>query len=145
MRHIDWPDGARSALVIGVAHPREKPELDWSSPSGNTPGNQLLIDIAAQVAAWAERSVGARAWPMKYWVEEGGLYMKDAAVLAGLGCIGRNNLLITPEYGPRVRLRVVLLDAELTATGPIAVRSLPTGAMRPCRGACPRGRSTGGC
>ena len=55
---------------------------------------ELLMDIAAQVSVWAEETLGARAWPQTYWVEEGGVYMKDAAVLAGLGCIGRNNLLV---------------------------------------------------
>jgi epoxyqueuosine reductase len=137
-RHVDWPADARSALVIAVAHPREKPELDWSSPSGNTPGNRLLMDIAAQVSVWAEESLSARAWPQSYWVEEGGVFMKDAAVFAGLGCIGRNNLLVHPDHGPRLRLRVVLLDAELTPTGPIPFDPCD-GCDEPCRRACPQG------
>jgi len=37
-----------------------------------------------------------------------------AAVLAGLGGLGANNLVITPEYGPRVRLNTVITTAELT-------------------------------
>jgi epoxyqueuosine reductase len=56
---------------------------------------------------------------MPYWVEEGGINLKDTAVLGGLGCIGKNNILITPELGPRVRLRAMLLDEELMPTGPI--------------------------
>lgn len=35
---------------------------------------------------------------------------KYAAVNAGLGWIGKNDVLITEEYGPRVRLSVVLID-----------------------------------
>ena len=42
---------------------------------------------------------------------------KLAAHLAGLGWIGKNCLLITPEMGPRVRWGTVLTDAPLTATG----------------------------
>lgn len=38
---------------------------------------------------------------------------KHAAVAAGLGTIGRNGLLITEEYGPRVRLACVLTDAPI--------------------------------
>jgi epoxyqueuosine reductase QueG len=39
---------------------------------------------------------------------------RHAAALAGLGEIGLNNLLITPQYGPRVRLNSVITRAELT-------------------------------
>ncbi len=41
------------------------------------------------------------------------------AVDAGLGEMGRNGLLITPEYGPRVRLCKVLTDLPLTPDKPI--------------------------
>ena len=40
-------------------------------------------------------------------------------MLAGLGCIGKNNLLVTRQYGPRVRLRALFLNAEIQPTGPI--------------------------
>lgn len=38
---------------------------------------------------------------------------KHAAQLAGLGTIGHHSLLITPEYGPRVRLACILTEASL--------------------------------
>ena len=38
---------------------------------------------------------------------------KDAAREAGLGSIGRHGLLITPQFGPRVRLACLLTDAEI--------------------------------
>ena len=38
---------------------------------------------------------------------------RHAAVLAGLGEIGLNNLLLTPKYGPRVRLNSVITTAPL--------------------------------
>ena len=38
---------------------------------------------------------------------------RHAAELAGLGRIGRNSLLITPQYGPRVWLMSVITTAEL--------------------------------
>ena len=34
------------------------------------------------------------------------IHVKVAAMLAGLGCIGRNSLLITPQYGPHARFAV---------------------------------------
>jgi epoxyqueuosine reductase len=41
---------------------------------------------------------------------------KHAAELAGLGTIGRNSLLITPEFGPRVRLACLLTEAPVETT-----------------------------
>ena len=38
---------------------------------------------------------------------------KHAAELAGLGTIGRHTMLITPGYGPRVRLAGLLTDAKI--------------------------------
>lgn len=43
----------------------------------------------------------------------GVLSHRHAAVEAGLGEIGLSNLLITPQYGPRVRLDSVVTDAPL--------------------------------
>ena len=44
--------------------------------------------------------------------------LKTAAVRCGLGCQGKNTLLITPDYGPRVRLVSVLTTAELEIDEP---------------------------
>jgi epoxyqueuosine reductase len=41
------------------------------------------------------------------------------AIDAGLGELGRNGLLITPQYGPRVRLCKILTDLPLTPDKPI--------------------------
>ncbi|MGE4284633.1 MAG: 4Fe-4S double cluster binding domain-containing protein [Clostridia bacterium] len=38
---------------------------------------------------------------------------KTAAVLSGIGWIGKSGLLITPEFGPRVRLGTILTDMPL--------------------------------
>jgi epoxyqueuosine reductase QueG len=48
-----------------------------------------------------------------------GLYLKEAAVLAGLGPIGKNNLLITNRFGSQVRLRAIVTSAPLTCGVPI--------------------------
>jgi len=41
---------------------------------------------------------------------------KHAAQLAGLGTIGRHSLVITPDFGPRVRLACLLTEAPLEAS-----------------------------
>jgi epoxyqueuosine reductase len=138
---VTWPDGALSAIVIGVEHPFGKPEMDWweKGPSGgNTPGNRLLMRINSDLAAWLEGDMGIRCFQLPYHIERGGAYMKDAAVLAGLGHIGLNNLLVTPGFGPRVRLRMMLTAADLPSTGVTGPDPCEE-CGAPCRAACPRG------
>jgi epoxyqueuosine reductase QueG len=48
----------------------------------------------------------------------GTIPLKYAAYKAGLGAIGRSSLLITPEYGPRVRLSAIVTNAPLTPSLP---------------------------
>jgi len=45
---------------------------------------------------------------------------KHIAVQAGLGWIGRNNLLVTEEFGCRIRLASVLTDMPLESSAPLA-------------------------
>ncbi|MGD2144222.1 MAG: epoxyqueuosine reductase [Anaerolineae bacterium] len=134
---IKWPAKVKSALVIAFSHPQDEPELDWTNASGNTPGNRILQRINRKLAAWIGEALGIETHRMPYWVEKGGIYLKDTAVLGGLGCIGRNNMLITPELGPRVRLRGMLLEDELTPTGPITFDPCD-GCEEFCRKACPQ-------
>ena len=48
----------------------------------------------------------------------GELSLKHAAVAAGLGIMGRNRLILTPEYGPRVNFGAVITDAPLVPDSP---------------------------
>ena len=60
---------------------------------------------------------------------------KTAAVRAGLGWIGRNCLLVTPEYGPAVRISTLLTDAPLDCARPALEPRC--GECRACVSACP--------
>jgi len=132
---FDWPAPARSVLVIGLSHPKVRPELDWWDGRG-TLGNRALIDIVEKTRQWIEDDLNIATRKLAYHIEKGGVFLKDAAVLAGLGCIGRNNLLITPGYGPRIRLRALFLDAALAPTGPIAFDPCADCRVN-CRKVCP--------
>ena len=134
-----WPQYAKSAIVVAVEHPEEKPQLDWwrDGLKGGTPGNQLLITIISHLTAWLRKEKGCEARGLHYFVANGGIFLKDAAVMAGLGCIGKNNMLVTPAYGPRVRLRAALIDIKLQATGPSDFDPCAACDM-PCRKVCPQ-------
>ena len=131
-------EGARSVLVISMRHEANESELDWwARVPGSTRGNRRLIEIAADLTQWLKDEFGMVARLAPYQIESGGIFLKDAAALAGLGVIGKNNLLVTPEFGPRVRLRSLLLDAELTPTAPVDFSPCRE-CNEPCRKACPK-------
>jgi len=60
---------------------------------------------------------------------------KKAAVLAGLGFIGKNALFISPEYGSKLRLATVLTDMPLAAASHVMERGC--GSCEICKNACP--------
>ena len=64
-----------------------------------------------------------------------------AATSAGIGWVGKNGLLISPEHGPRLSLATVLTDAPLAADAP--VEASRCGACTLCRDHCPSGAITG--
>ena len=132
---VTWPARARSVVVIGVHHPLHKPELDWWYGLRDPPGNRLLRGIIADLCSWLTAVHRVGVFHLPYHIEKGGIYLKDAAAWAGLGCIGKNNMLVSPEYGPRIRLRALTLDIEVPSTGPVSFDPCHHCDQR-CRKAC---------
>ncbi|WP_428607525.1 epoxyqueuosine reductase [Sedimenticola sp.] len=101
--------------------------------------NRILDEIALKAANHLQHS-GYRALPVpaaqildrQNWY--GAISHKAVARLAGLGWQGKNLLLITPEYGSRVRLVTLLTDAPLAVDAPIENLC---GKCRLCVDACP--------
>ncbi|HZN18095.1 MAG TPA: hypothetical protein VFB84_07910 [Micromonosporaceae bacterium] len=79
---------------------------------------------------------------------EGPLSLTHAAVAAGLGTLGLNGMLLTPEYGPRVLLAAVVTHAPLEPTPrqPTALQpmSLQPTELQPTPGLC-LGEACGRC
>ena len=116
-------------IVIGLYHDPGKPELDLWEPGLGTPGDRILAGIGKDVVRWLQENHGTSARIIPYQIEDGGIYLKDAACLAGIGRMGRNNLVIVPRYGPRVRFRAVWADLDCPEPD-------QPGAEDPCRD-CP--------
>ena len=136
LQEFEWPENARSALIIALSHPLDKPELDWHLESGLLPGNWYLEEINRKLSTWINEEYGIITHHVNYAIHRNGIYLKDLAVLSGLGCIGKSNLLINPEFGPRLRFRAMLLDAELIPTDPIDFDPCE-GCEEFCRKLCP--------
>jgi epoxyqueuosine reductase QueG len=112
--------------------------------------NRELCSLSYRVAAYLE-DLGYLALPLdnetgQEYFKEGGkfrmladLSLRHAAVLAGLGEIGAGAFLVTPRFGPRVRLVAVITTAPLRPDPMLTKEPLKWGVLcRPeaCGAAC---------
>ena len=100
----------------GEAEPGELLKVHTDYVSGSL--NRAVHEMSAHFRAKGFRSLPL---PAKIPTDERFLKalfsFKHAAYLAGLGTIGRHSLLITPEFGPRVRLACLLTEAAVEPWG----------------------------
>ena len=70
----------------------------------------------------------------------GMLSLKHLAVETGLGSFGYHSLLVTPQYGPRVRLTAIVTDADIKPKDkPLSVNLCDMCVGKPCISSCPAG------
>ena len=105
--------------------------------------NALLDQIAFRMANELERA-GFSAFPVAASQSQGKgnpyagiLPHKTAAVLSGLGFVGKSGLFLTNEYGSKVRLATVLTDMPVVSTRPVIENGC--GDCTACMRACPAG------
>jgi epoxyqueuosine reductase QueG len=116
---------AKRMLVGSIESPRNE-----ISTSQNVTLYQELDRISYAIGCFLEER-GYRAatipsyMPVEMTSETKGLVgvvsLRHVAQAAGLGVLGRNNLLITPHRGPRVRLGAVVTTAPLDPDEPISL------------------------
>ena len=107
--------------------------------------NRLLDELAFKAAVALQKdgfnSLPVPASQLLDWDKlYGAISHKAIARVAGLGWQGKNLLLITPQYGSRVRLVTVLTDAPLQVAQAMENRC---GKCMQCRDACPVGAIKG--
>lgn len=123
---VDWPNLLKdSELITGPVRQLVAQNYIYMK-AGYHVVNQKLEQMALDLALRLEES-GQRSlyFPSTYgeyapiMEQVPGLYApfshRHAAVRAGLGEFGMNNLVISPDYGPRIRFISVITRAELTA------------------------------
>lgn len=121
---------ARTVVVFGIPMLRgsiESPSLHSAAISTHASYKELER-ISYAVSKYLERQ-GCRvamvvpASPIEMSKETKGLLgdisLRHAAVGAGLGTIGKNRLLLTEKWGPRVRLGAVVTEAPLSPDKPM--------------------------
>ena len=55
---VKWPEKAKSILAIAVAHPEDRPELDWWHGQISPSGNKLLINTVKALSCWKVNILG---------------------------------------------------------------------------------------
>ena len=145
---MDLPEGLTSVIVICHSMDHDLLRTVPSALSGTATGLGYSDDVVTLLAlAQYIRNLGYRAYAS----------MNDTAssipfaIKAGLGEYGRHGMLITPDFGPRIRIGKVFTDLELAHDRPLSVwrqgvlrrlsalqRCLPTGGH--CQGRAERDR-----
>jgi len=112
------PDSVRYAVVMLMVQPRALNQIGPSTLATSTSSGQgyAQMGLAAVALAQAIRSLGYVAIPS---MNDTALCV-PMAVDAGLGELGRLGYLITPEFGPHVRIAKVLTNLPLVPDPPIA-------------------------
>jgi epoxyqueuosine reductase QueG len=84
--------------------------------------DRIAFHVAKYLQGEGHRALQVPASP-PYDLERnmGDLSHRHAAQLAGLGVLGKNSLLLAPEFGPRIRLTSVITDATLEPSAPLDV------------------------
>ena len=99
--------------------------------------DRIAFDMTALIQRAGGMAVPIAASQIVDWEgQRGHLSHKAVAQAAGLGWRGRNNLLVTPALGARVRLVSILTDLPLLTDSPLD-RSCAQ--CRRCIAACPAG------
>ena len=113
---IEFPEEVRYAVVMAVAMDELGIATSPQGPAAAATGlaYSRMAFIASSLAEFV-RNLGYTAIPDG---NDGSLSI-PLAIDAGLGQLGRHGLLITPEYGPRVRLCKVFTDLPLETDSPV--------------------------
>ncbi len=142
MKPQELPDGLSNVIVIAQAMDHDLIRTVPSALSGTATGIGYSKDTVVLLAlAQYIKNLGYRAVPS----------MNDTALAipyalkAGLGEYGRHGLLITEEFGPRVRLGKIFTDLPLSHDQPktFGVKEF-CDSCRACTDACPAKAIPGG-
>src|SRR4030065_2464728 len=102
----------------------------------------IFLDSIGLMITSAIQDLGYQAMPIPasqivdWKTQKGHLSHKHVARAAGLGWIGRNNLLVNEKFGSRIRLVTILTDLPLMIDHP-SIKDC--GSCRACLSVCPAG------
>lgn len=127
--------GSKTVIILGLY--LYDIILDSWNKDPDTGKNYHFADsILENFCARLKNFLSNEGYDSKIISYEPGLFLKDACALAGIGPIGKNNLLITEEFGSQVRLRALVTTAPLVC-GKSILKSKYCEGCNKCIEACP--------
>ncbi len=148
-RPSDLIDNAKCVIVFGKRVPNSV--FNSKSPVPYTKVNDAILEELVNIGIKASlvledngiMGLPIPSEPYEYWEPENKkgkaiLSLKEAGFYAGLGGIGKNNLLTNKEYGNRILLNAVIVDREYEADD-LQESSFCTDSCTLCIDNCPSG------
>lgn len=141
--YCEYKDSYRSAMVLAVPYGEQLTPDDYTEERFDrgihTAKNRLETVLAGIELILQKHRV-------KYWIppvaqenetELRALFSyKTAAARAGIGWFGKNDVIITERYGPRVRLSAILIDETFAYGEPVTAGRCPDDCTE-CIDICP--------
>ncbi len=141
--YCSYRESYRSALVFAVPYGEQLTPDNYTEErfeQGIQTAKGRLETVVAEIELILQKH------RVKYWIppvaqvnetELRALFsFKTAAARAGIGWFGKNDVIITERYGPRVRLSAILIDEVFTYGPQITVGRCPEDCTR-CIDICP--------
>ncbi len=141
--YCDYHESYQSALVFAVPYGEQLTPDDYTEErfeQGIQTAKGRLETVVAEIEQILQKH------QTKYWIppvaqenetELRALFsFKTAAAHAGIGWFGKNDVIITKKYGPRVRLSAILIDEVFAYGRPITVGMCPENCTK-CIDICP--------
>ena len=141
--YCSYQESYRSALVCALPYGDQLTPGDYTEErfeQGIQTARGRLETVADEIERLLQRD------QVKYWIppvaqenetELRGLFsFKTAAARAGIGWFGKNDVIITEKYGPRVRLSAILIDEIFAYGEPITTGRCPDDCTK-CIDICP--------
>jgi epoxyqueuosine reductase QueG len=91
----------------------------WTSNEKTSKNYHFLDSILENRLFLLKEFLLERGFKSKIISYKPGLFLKDAGAIAGIGPIGKHNLLISNDFGSQIRLRALVTDALLETGKPI--------------------------
>lgn len=141
--YCEYGSEYRSALILAIPYGRQLTLEDYTEDrfdKGIIEARDVVDELLPKI------EIILKANGVKYWIppvaqenetELRALFsFKTAAVHAGLGWFGKNDVIVTEKYGPRIRLAAVLIDETFSYGEEITESRCPDDCTK-CIDICP--------
>ena len=137
--------GARSVIVVGLSYAvAPPPSARWDNPlygrvaryAWGPDYHEVLLPKLMELGRLVEAAAGRpTAW--RAYVDTGPVLEREIAARAGLGFVGRNTLLVSPDYGSLLFLGEILTDLDLEPDLVTDETPVGCGSCHRCLESCP--------